>query len=191
MDYLDALSQIESGRRADALGPVTKTGDRAYGLYQVMGANIGPWTRAALGRELTPQQFLADEDAQRRTAQHVFGGYVNKYGPGGAARAWFAGPGGMNRMGAKDVLGTSVAGYEKKFMDALGGVPSVGETPTPSPVSNQEPSVASAFSLMYDPTPLTFQAQVPQMEQGGARGPESTFLDPAFAPRGARRAAKR
>jgi hypothetical protein len=117
--YGRAISAIESGGRYDELGPVTKTGDRAYGKYQVMGANIPEWTRAALGRQLTPQQYLGDTAAQEAVFKHRFGQYVQKYGPGGAARAWFAGEAGMNNSGATDQLGTSVADYERRFNAGL------------------------------------------------------------------------
>jgi hypothetical protein len=118
--YGRAISSIESGGRYDLLGPVTKTGDRAYGKYQVMGANVPEWTRAALGRPMTPQEYLADKDAQEAVFKHRFGSYVQKYGPGGAARAWFAGEGGMKNPNARDQLGTSVAEYERRFNSGLG-----------------------------------------------------------------------
>src|SRR5262245_50176588 len=68
--YVDSykrwISAIESGGRYDLQGPVTRSGDRAYGKYQVMGANVGPWTREVLGREMSPQEFLANSDAQEK-----------------------------------------------------------------------------------------------------------------------------
>jgi len=118
-DYGSAIANIESGGRYDLLGPVTKTGDRAYGKYQMMGANIPSWSQAALGRQMTPQQLLADKDAQEAVFKHRFGQYVDKYGPGGAARAWFAGEGGMKNPNAKDQLGTSVQEYERRFLRGL------------------------------------------------------------------------
>ena len=120
-----AIAGIESGGDYSKLGPVVlKTGDRAYGKYQVMGANIPSWTRDALNKEMTPQQFLADEKAQEAVFEHRFGGYVKKYGREGAARAWFAGEGkdgkgGMHNQNAKDSLGTSVARYSEKFLKGL------------------------------------------------------------------------
>jgi hypothetical protein len=118
-DYAGAISRIESGGNYSELGPVTKSGDRAYGKYQVMGANVPEWSRAALGRSVTPQEFLANPQLQDTIFKHRFGQYVDKYGPGGAARAWFAGEGGMNNPNAKDQLGTSVAGYERRFLGGL------------------------------------------------------------------------
>lgn len=120
--YGDAIAGIESGGNYGALGPLTR-GDRAFGKYQIMGANIPQWSQEALGQSLTPDQFLADPQAQDAVFQFKFGQYVNKYGPEGAAKAWFAGERGMNNPNAKDALGTSVADYGAKFMKGLGGVP--------------------------------------------------------------------
>ena len=117
----DAIAGIESGGRYDALGPVTKSGDRAYGKFQVMGANIPEWTREALGQPLTAQQFLASPEAQEAVFAKKFGDYEKKYGPEGAARAWFAGEGGMNDPNRKDILGTSVSDYARKFNAAYEG----------------------------------------------------------------------
>ena len=119
-NYQNAISRIESGGRYDLQGPVTSSGDRAYGKYQVMGENIPQWTRDALGRSMTKEEFLNDPAAQDAVFNHRFGGYVNKYGPGGAARAWFAGEGGMNNPNARDILGTSVDSCERQFLRGLG-----------------------------------------------------------------------
>ncbi|MGB3502273.1 MAG: hypothetical protein WBA44_11655 [Mesorhizobium sp.] len=51
---------------------------------------------------------------------HKFGGYVRQFGEAGAAQAWFAGPGGVGKTDRKDVLGTDVGSYGRKFMAALG-----------------------------------------------------------------------
>lgn len=117
-----ASKSLESGGRYDAVGPVVNSkGNRAYGAYQVMDFNIGPWTQEVLGRSLTPQQFLADQKAQDAVYKAKMGQYIQKYGsPEAAARAWFAGEGGMNNPNAKDVLGTSVADYGQRFAKAYG-----------------------------------------------------------------------
>jgi len=133
----NAIAGIESGGRYDALGPlVTKSGDRAYGKYQVMGNNIPEWTQAALGKRMTPQEFLADPQAQDAVFKHRFGQYAAKYGPEGAARAWFAGEGGMNNPNAKDQLGTSVQQYGQRFAQAA-GVPASGADPAAMPPNAQ------------------------------------------------------
>lgn len=118
--YRGGISGIESSGRYDALGPRTKTGDQALGKYQIMGANLPEWSRAALGREVSRDEFIKSPQLQDAIFDHRFGQYVNKYGPSGAAKAWFAGEGGMNNPNARDSLGTSVADYERKFNTAMG-----------------------------------------------------------------------
>lgn len=113
-----AIRTIESGSAAgnySALGPITRTGDRAYGAYQVMGANIPQWTKTHFGQSLSPSEFLANQQAQDAVFQGQFGGYMGKYGPAGAAQAWFGGPGSVGKIDRTDVLGTSVGGYGSQF----------------------------------------------------------------------------
>lgn len=114
--YAKAVQAIESGGNYGALGPVTRNGDRAYGAYQVMGNNIGPWSEAALGRRLSASEFLGDRSAQDAIFNHRFGGYADKFGASGAAQAWFGGPGSVGKggMGA-DILGTTGNSYVAKF----------------------------------------------------------------------------
>lgn len=150
MDELDAAKRAiagnESGGRYNALGPVTG-GDRAYGKYQIMGKNIPEWTRAALGRAMTPQEFLNNPDAQEKTFEHRFGGYMAKYGPEGAAATWFSGSPNWRGSNRRDVLGTSVPRYVGNFSSqfnrfrgvkayAAGGA--VDDEPTPAAVGNAE-----------------------------------------------------
>ena len=118
----NAIAGIESGGRYDAVGPpANEKGQRAYGKYQIMDFNVGPWTQEVLGKPMTPQEFIANPQAQDAVFKAKFGQYVQKHGsPEAASRAWFAGEGGMNNPGAKDVLGTSVQGYGQKFAQAYG-----------------------------------------------------------------------
>jgi hypothetical protein len=122
-NFGNAIAGIESGGKYDALGPVTSSGDRAFGKYQVMGANIPEWTKAHLGQSMTPEQFLANPQAQDAVFNGQFGQYAKKYGPEGAARAWFAGEGGMNNPNARDQLGTTVQAYGDRFTAGMGQQP--------------------------------------------------------------------
>lgn len=150
--YADAIASVESGGKYSLLGPETK-GDRAYGKYQIMGANVPQWTKEILGQSLTPEQFLASPEAQDAVFQGKFGQYVDKYGPEGAAKAWFAGERGMNNPNAKDVLGTTVASYAQKFNSALGqpqGLQAAPQLPAPidvppRPIADSQP-VPGAFN---------------------------------------------
>lgn len=119
--YLDALASIESAGSGDygAIGPTHDKLGRALGRYQVMEANIGPWSQAALGREVSPDEFMSDPQLQDSIAGHQFQQYMQQFGdPGMAAQAWFAGPGGVG-TNRQDVLGTSVPEYAQKFNAAL------------------------------------------------------------------------
>src|SRR5687768_15127950 len=120
--YATAIGNIESAADGGyrAVGPVTKRGDRALGKYQVMASNVRPWSREVLGQEVTPQQFMMSPELQDYIFQAKFGSYAKKYGPQGAARAWFAGEGGMNDPGRHDQLGTTVAEYGRRFNREMG-----------------------------------------------------------------------
>ncbi|MGO8057548.1 phage tail length tape measure family protein [Rhizobium johnstonii] len=120
--YRQAIKDIESsGGNYDALGPLTAKGDRAYGAYQVMGGNIPSWTKEALGRRLTPNEFLADHSAQDSVFDRFFGKSLNKYGnPQDAASVWFTGRPQGRAGNAADILGTTSTKYVEKFNAALG-----------------------------------------------------------------------
>jgi hypothetical protein len=134
MSARDAIAAIESQGSGDysALGPVTKGGDRAYGRYQVMGSNIGPWTQQALGRSMSPQEFLASPDAQNKVFDTVFGGYLQKHGPQDAASMWFTGKPLAQGAGLSDVNGMTGQRYADRFASVYGG----GGQPAPVRVAD-------------------------------------------------------
>lgn len=116
-----AVSNIESGGNYQAVGPVTKSGDRAYGKYQVMGANIPKWTKEVLGKSLTPQEFLLDKDAQEAVFEDQFRRNTEKYGSAqDAASVWFSGKPLAKAGQRADILGTTVPSYVNKFNAVYG-----------------------------------------------------------------------
>lgn len=121
--YRDAIASIESAGSGDyaAVGATHPKLGRALGRYQVMESNIAPWSQEALGRAITADEFMADPTLQDAIFDNQFGKYVQKYGPEGAAQAWFGGPGGVGKTNRKDSLGTTIGGYTDKFRNALGG----------------------------------------------------------------------
>lgn len=149
-----AVSGIESGGRYDATGPMISggpmAGQRGIGKYQVMESNVGPWTKEVLGRAMTPQEFAASPDAQDAVFNGKFGGYMEKYGSGGAARAWHAGEGGMNNPAAGDQLGTSTAAYGNRVANTVDG----GALPP-----NARPAGPAQQQPQGDPTPRTNPVQ--------------------------------
>jgi hypothetical protein len=121
-EWRAAIRQIESGSpkgRYDAVGPRHPKLGRALGAYQVMEANIAPWSKAALGYEIDADTFLKNPDLQDKIFDAKFGQYARKYGPSGAAQAWFAGEGGVGKN-RKDSLGTSTGKYAMMFERNLG-----------------------------------------------------------------------
>lgn len=119
--YSDAIASVESDGSGgySAVGPDTGKG-RAYGRYQVMDFNIGPWTREVLGREMTPEEFVASPQAQDAVFGAKFGSYVQRYGnPQDAASMWFSGRPMAEAGNASDGY-TTVPEYVNKFNNALG-----------------------------------------------------------------------
>lgn len=148
--YSRAIAAMESSNNYSKVGPTTRTGDRAYGKYQVMGANVPEWTQAYYGKMLTVPEFMENKEAQEAVFKGRFGTYVDKYGPSGAARAWFAGERGMHDPNRRDILGTSVAGYERKFNNAIGA----GGEPAPG-------MMALAAPDQPGPAERTFRSALP------------------------------
>lgn len=106
-----SIGKLESGNNYAVIGPRTRSGDRAYGQYQVMGENIPVWSQEVLGYALTPEQFLRDKEAQDKIARAKLGGYLKQYGNiNDAASMWFSGrPFKGNTR--RDIIGTSVPQY--------------------------------------------------------------------------------
>lgn len=122
-DFRDAIASIESRGSGDyaAVGPLTKKGNRAYGRYQVMDFNIGPWTQKHFGKRLSTDEFLSNHTAQDAVFDGEFGSYLKQHGnPQDAASMWFTGRPLSQGAGAKDILGTSGQSYVDKFNRALG-----------------------------------------------------------------------
>jgi hypothetical protein len=151
-----ATSAVESGGDYGQIGPTTNDNDHAYGRYQVKGSNVGDWTEKYYGQRLTPQQFLANPQAQDAVYRGQMGAYINKYGVEGAHRAWFAGPGGMNNPNASDGY-TTVDQYSRKAManmplDLRAGASGGGSsdaTDFSSRSRRPEPMTAEQFGRIY------------------------------------------
>lgn len=113
----NAIASIESGGRYDALGPVTKSGARAVGKYQVLEPNIGPWTKEVTGRAMTPEEFRQNPQVQDAVFKHKFGQYIQQTGsPRKAALMWFTGRDDPGALKLQDQNGMTGARYEQKFV---------------------------------------------------------------------------
>ena len=120
------IAAIESGGRRDpysVVGPTSRSGDRPYGKYQIMGSNIAKWGREAGYPNLTPREFLANPKIQEDVARHQFANIYAKSGnPSAVAGEWLGGPGWRTNKSA-DVLGTTVPEYMRRFSRAFGQSP--------------------------------------------------------------------
>ena len=116
MKTLVAVAELESGHTYTAVGNETRTGDRAYGKYQVMGSNVGNWTQTHLGKRMTIKEFLADELAQEKLAGIIFtkriGDRQNIHDP---IAMWFSGQP-LRGNNAQDVNGMTVPQYVAKIL---------------------------------------------------------------------------
>ncbi|TXN60350.1 phage tail length tape measure family protein, partial [Methylobacterium sp. WL6] len=134
--YAKAIRKIESGSAAgdySALGTITKSGDRAYGAYQVMGNNIPSWTQKALGKTLTKEEFLADKGAQDAVFRDQFGASVKKYGNADdAASVWLSGKPLATAGNVRDANGTSPTDYVSGFRKALPPATTAADTAAPA-----------------------------------------------------------
>lgn len=116
------IARVESGGNYEILGPEVPKQGRAHGKYQVMPANIPSWTEEALGRRMTPAEFLKSPEAQERVFEHHFGKFLQQHGNlADAASMWHSGrPLAKARAdGARDV-NMSTNDYVAKIM---GGAP--------------------------------------------------------------------
>jgi len=123
--FFRAIAEQESGNDYGALG-VWTGGDRAYGKYQVMGANIPSWTKKHYGKSLTPSQFLNSEAAQEAVARGVLQGYWDQYGARGAAAAWYSGNPKLSESTKSQYGGPSVKEYVDSVLSKAGGMSDTG-----------------------------------------------------------------
>ena len=125
--FFSAIAKQESDGRYSAVG-VQVNGDRAYGKYQVMGANIPSWTRKYYGRSLSPQQYLNNQAAQDAVARGVLKSYFGKYGARGAASAWYSGNPNLSESTSSQPGGPSIKGYVDSVMNIASGYPATGSS---------------------------------------------------------------
>lgn len=122
--FVNALGLQESSGNYSALGIPTH-GGRAIGKYQIMSGNIPSWTKQALGHSVSVSKFRSSPKIQDAVARYKLKNYVNKYGIGGAAAAWYGGPGAGSaysrgvRNHASQYGGPSIAAYVKQVLGKM------------------------------------------------------------------------
>ena len=121
---MNAIGQIESSGNYQARGPVVTSGlyngQRALGKYQVMPGNLPQWSKEALGRVVSTQEFLNNPELQDQIASYQFNKIYSKYGNwDDVASMWFSGQP-YSGNNSSDVTGTNVPEYISRYRNALG-----------------------------------------------------------------------
>ena len=122
IQYRNAIANIESDGSGGykAIGPTNEKLGRALGRYQIMEGNLPQWSKEALGREVTAEEFMANPEIQDAIFDKKFGQYVNQFGEEGAAQAWFGGAGGVGKTNRTDSLGRiNIGQYGQQFVANL------------------------------------------------------------------------
>jgi hypothetical protein len=117
----ESIGQYESGNNYSALGPVVTKGrykgQRALGKYQIMPGNIPEWSKEALGRVVTTEEFLSNPEIQDKIAYHQMKKIQRKYGSAqDVASVWFTGRPSSQKVSSRDDLGTSQSQYINNVM---------------------------------------------------------------------------
>lgn len=125
-DTLRGISYVETRDNPNAYSIKGKArpsdGKRALGKYQVFETNLPSWSQEILGREYSPDEFLADPEAQEKIARTKIGESLQKYGtPEDAASVWFTGQP-LAKAGGEvaDYTGTSNSSYQQLFKQGMG-----------------------------------------------------------------------
>lgn len=110
-----SLGAIESSGNYNAIGPRVNN-DNAFGKYQIMGYNIPKWSKQALGREVSTEEFRNDPNLQDRVAMYQINSYLQQgYSPQDVASLWLSGRP-LQGNNAKDkATGISVPSYVERF----------------------------------------------------------------------------
>jgi len=121
--FRNAISSQESGGNYSA----RNVSSGAMGKYQIMPGNLGGknsgWDFEALGFDITPQQFLSTPALQEKIASFKLKEYYDRYGPAGAAVAWYAGPGAVNKSSnstKSQGAYPSIDAYKKSILRRMG-----------------------------------------------------------------------
>lgn len=154
MDRIAAgIAAIESRGSRDPYsirGARSRKGDYPYGKYQIMGNNIPKWGAEAGFKNLTIEQFRNSPEIQEAVARHQFAKILQKSGgdPMAVAGEWLGGPGWRHNR-SRDVLGTSVPEYQRRFARAFGDPNMVASAARP--VTRAVPYDPTRPSVVFNP----------------------------------------
>lgn len=166
--FIAATIGQESGGDYNARSGKDKLGREAYGKYQIMDFNIPSWTKQFYGKSLTPEQYLADRQAQDAVGRGRLKELFDKYGVEDGASYYFSGGPLSKNANKKDKNGKTVASYvadikrrfEQELAKGVGtqvasaaeSVPQKESSPLPSLLSLRLNKPFSINSVLDDQT---------------------------------------
>ena len=169
--FWQALGLQESGGNYGAVNASTG----ALGKYQVMPFNVGPWSKQALGRSISTSEFLNSPELQDKIVKNILGGYFEKWGPRGAAAAWYAGPANHDlHMSTRPQPGgppikTYVDSIMAKMERIMASTPGVGSGGVPGKTGGVWPGMGwkRQFALVKKAFPSRAHPDPGQTDSGG------------------------
>lgn len=118
--FVRAIAGKESGGNYSATNP-----SGASGKYQILRSNFEPrgrgWDMEILGRDVSYQEFMSNPKIQDAIAIGKLKQYYNKYGPRGAASAWYSGSPNNWQSTASQGAYPTVAAYVQDIIRRMGG----------------------------------------------------------------------
>ncbi len=138
--YLNAIKGVESSGRYGVVGPTHKRHGRALGAYQIMESNLPSWSQEAVGRQVSPDEFLQSKELQDQIARHRFSQYAEKHGLDNAASMWHSGVPLDQAQARKDSLGTRTPDYVRRVAAAAGSTGTGGPQISPTPMDPDAPA---------------------------------------------------
>src|SRR6478736_1847478 len=121
-DFMAAIAGQESGGLGDQARYSVVNSYGAVGKYHVLKSNVPEWSRAALGRSITWQQFRDSPELQEKIVRHRLKKYFDQYGPRGAASAWYSGNPSLDQSTRSQSGGPSIKSYVDSVMSRAGRI---------------------------------------------------------------------
>ena len=125
-DLYSRIIKQESGGDPSQVNPDTG----AIGIGQVMPENVPSWTKEVLGAEMTPDQFAADADAQKKVVDSKLNQYMEKAKAAGesgveacrtVAADWYGGEGSDKNSEAPQAGYPSLKAYTESVCSGYEG----------------------------------------------------------------------
>ena len=119
---LAALMHVIGGQESNQNYSAVNADSGALGRWQVMPGNLqgpGGWDKQALGRNISPHQFLTHPKLQNKIVKKVMRGYLRNYGLRGTAQAWYGGPGAVGNNNIPGGAGYPTTG---QYADSVMGM---------------------------------------------------------------------